>query len=392
MTRRFLDNLSLATLVAPVSEEDFRASYFEQKPLVVRRRDPNYYGDLFSVRDFDEAITRGPDYVKIANATTKKNAQYKADMTPGLEATLADMRDGGTLVLDQLHNREPKLGLLCRVLAEEIGHMFQTNLYLTPPHGKGFAPHWDNHDVFILQVVGSKHWHVEKERRTFPRQKETMGEEGRELRGDLLSFTIEQGDVIYIPRGFVHAAECGSEPSLHITLGLTAFFLEDLLHAAITAAVRRDERLRAALPLGFLRGGPDCLAKSAVAALGGIADGPFLNAVVDQYRNELVAKFRLDTSGQVVNFLRPVPLALGDSVGPRRGIVYRTHAEEDSVRLHFGGRTITFASFFKEPLDFALTRASYAIRDIAGELEDEEKLVFIERLMQEGLVIRNADR
>jgi hypothetical protein len=62
------------------------------------------------------------------------------------------------------------------------------------------------------------------------------------------------------------------------------------------------------------------------------------------------------------------------------------------VRLHFGGRTITFASFFKEPLDFALTRASYTIRDIAGELEDEEKLVFIERLMQEGLVIRNADR
>ena len=122
------------------------------------------------MQDFDEAITSAPSYVKLANAATKKNTAYKSETAPGLEAVLADMRDGGTLVLDQLHHREPKLGLLCRLLGPELGHRFQTNLYLTPPHGKGFTPHWDNHDVFILQVLGSKHWNVEKERRAFSRQ------------------------------------------------------------------------------------------------------------------------------------------------------------------------------------------------------------------------------
>jgi hypothetical protein len=39
-------------------------------------------------------------------------------------------------------------------------------------------------------------------------------------------------------------------------------------------------------------------------------------------------------------------------------------------------------------LEFALATSAYAIRDIAGDLENEEKIVFIERLMQEGLVVR----
>jgi bifunctional lysine-specific demethylase and histidyl-hydroxylase MINA len=388
MTCRFLENLTLRSLVAPVAEEEFRARYWEQRPLIVHREDPDYYGDLFTLRDFDEAITRSPSYVKMANAATKKNASYKGAMVQGLESVLADMRDGGTLVLDQLHHQEPKLGLLCRALGPELGHKFQTNLYLTPPHGKGFSPHWDNHDVFILQVLGSKHWQIEKERRTFPAKGDQMGDDERVLRGDLNSFTLEQGDLIYIPRGFVHAAECGSKPSLHITFGVTANFLEDLLYATIKAAVQRDQRLRAALPLGFMHGGREGLVNRVMGVLRDLADETFLATVVDQYRDELVGTYPLDISGQVVDFFQPTPLTLGDVVGPRRGMVYQLHVGDDSVRLNFGARSIVFPGFFREALDFALNTPAYAIREIAGEVEDEERIVFIERLMQEGLVVR----
>ena len=165
---------------------------------------------------------------------------------------------------------------------------------------------------------------------------------GRELRGDLYSFTLNQGDLIYIPRGFVHAAECGAEPSLHITLGVTAAFLEDLLHAIIKAAVQRDDRLRVALPLGFMHGEGRELVNGAMAVLRETADEAFLSGVVDQFRDEMVKSFPLDVSGQVVDFFQPAPLTLGDVVGPRRGIVYRMHAGDDSVRLNFGARSIVF--------------------------------------------------
>ena len=388
VTSRFLENLTLASLIAPVTEEEFHAHYWEQQPLVIHREDPGYYGDLFTLREFDEAITRDPTYVKIAHAPTMKVASYKTDMVKGLEAVLADMRNGCTLVLDQLHKKHPKLGLLCRTLGPEFGHPFQANVYLTPPHGKGFTPHWDNHDVFILQVVGSKNWQIEKERRILPAKDETMGLEGRELRGELFSFTLNQGDLIYIPRGFVHAAECGAEPSLHITLGLTAIFFEDLLYATIKAAILRDDRLRAAMPVGFMQGEQEDVVKRVMTVLQDAADATFLNTVMDEFRDKMVKWFPIDVSGQVLNFMQPIPLTGEDIVGPRRGIVYQMHVGDDSVRLNFGSQSITFPGFLRPSLDFALKTPAYAVRDVAGELEDDEKIVFIERLVLEGLVVR----
>jgi len=384
----FLQKLSLSSLVAPVADEEFRSRYWERQPLIVHRKDPEYYGDLFTLRDFDEAIIRSSDYVKLANAATKKNVSYKNQATEGLEGVLSDMRAGGTLVLDQLHHREPKLSLLCRVLAAELGHRFQVNLYLTPSRGKGFTPHWDNHDVFILQTVGSKSWNIEKQRRVFPGKTDSMGDDGRELRGDLHSFVLEQGDLIYIPRGFVHAAECESEPSLHITLGVTGVFWDDLLYAAVKSAILQDERLRHTLPLGFLQAPNDAIIKRLRGAFRELADEAFLRGVVSQYKDELVRTYPLDVSDQFVDFFRPRPLTIDDVVGARRAIVYQMHDGDDSVRLNYGARAIVFPSFFREALEYALNHSAYVIRELPGELEDEERVAFAERLLEEGLVVR----
>jgi ribosomal protein L16 Arg81 hydroxylase len=173
MTCRFLENLTLRSLIAPVAEEEFRARYWTQKPLVVHRKDPDYYGDLFTLQDFDEAIA-GADHVQTSNTANRKNETYKGATVPGSEAVLADMREGGTLVLIQYHRQEPKLRQLCRLLGAEFGHKFHANMYLTPPHGKGFTPHFDFSEMFILQVFGSKRWKIEKQRRSF-RTKERKG-------------------------------------------------------------------------------------------------------------------------------------------------------------------------------------------------------------------------
>src|SRR5262249_36490553 len=155
---------------------------------------------LLTLRDFDYGVANGASYVKTAEAKAKKAARAQTNSTSGIESVLADMRGGSTLVLDRLHEREPKLARLCRGLEAEAGDRFPTNCYLTPPNGAGFTPHWDNHDVFILQVVGSKHWKVEKERRRLPGLSETMTEEeGRVVRPGADSFTLNQGDLIYIP-------------------------------------------------------------------------------------------------------------------------------------------------------------------------------------------------
>jgi hypothetical protein len=119
-----------------------------------------------------------------------------------------------------------------------------------------------------------------------------------------------------------------------------------------------------------------------------LADETFLKGVMEQFKDELVKTFPLDVSGQVEGFFRPTPLALDDRVGFRRGVVHRSRHNDESVQLNYGGRSIVFPSFFRDALDFALNTPAFAIRDIPGELEDEERVVFIERLMIEGLVVR----
>ena len=384
----FYEKASLQKMVAPVTEEEFRARYWERKPLVVHRENPNYYGDLFTLQAFDHSVRWASGYVKTAEATAEKVTKHSGTEPAALERVLTDMRDGHTLILDGVQNYNTKLGQMCRMLGQETGCGYQTNVYLTPPNGKGFTPHWDEHDVFVMQVLGRKHWKVEKNRRVLPKRLEGMEAEGRELRGEVDEFTLEQGDMIYIPRGFVHAAECGSESSLHVTLGIYPRSWADLLRATIIATVERDDNLRLGLPFGYHKGDRAGVINRLGQELRKAAAPEFLGQVLDQFVDELVQKAPLDISGQIVSFFEPKALTLDDKVGVRAGLYYTLRPHEDTVTLKVGTRAITFPGFFGQALGFALETPSFAVRDLPGDLEDEEKLVFIERLMQEAVVVR----
>ena len=386
----FLENFSLTKLIDPISKAEFCERYWEQLPLLISRHNPQFYQDLFSLDDFDREVAGGAAYVKIAEASKKFSVRREGKTTPGLEAVLADMRDGSTLVMDALNEREAKLRFLCRILQQELSYRCQTNLYLTPPKGQGFTPHWDNHDVFILQVHGSKHWKIEKQRRTLPASYENMSnaDEERVIALGADAFTLQQGDLIYIPRGYVHAAECGDEASLHITLGFHPASWSGLLEATIRALSTHDRNLHRALPMGFLQGKRSELVSGLLAALQRLANEKYLSLVVEQFCDEVPATFTLDVRGQIAEFMRPLPLRPWDKIGPRPGAVYTMHAEGENVRINYGGRKILFPDFLANPLEFTLNTPEYAIRDISGDLEDSEKIVFIERLLQEGLVVR----
>jgi ribosomal protein L16 Arg81 hydroxylase len=385
---RFLESFNFASLIAPTTPSDFRRSYWERKPLIIQRENPEYYGDLFSVQDFDDAVMRSPSAFKMVDASSKGTTINSATVA-GFETLVADMRCGGSVILEQLHRRDPKLGLFCRLLGQELGHTFETNLFLTPPFGRSSVPHWDNTDTFILQLRGSKQWQIERARRTFPIRPERMrSDEPREFTGAYDTFNIKQGDFLYIPRGFMHVAQCKAEGSLHISMGLVPVVLEDLLQAIVRAAVRGDERLRVALPLGFMQGGDEEIVDRVMAIFRGVADRSFVNAVLDAYRDELVQASPLDISGQISELVGPSPLTLNDIVGPRRGTVWRMHKVGEDIHVKVGSRDIAFPGYLQEALEFALHQPSFTVRELPAGLQDEEKIPFAERLLQEGLLIR----
>jgi hypothetical protein len=50
---------------------------------------------------------------------------------------------------------------LCLDLTKSIPHVY-ANSYLTPPSSQVVAPHADDRDVFVIQLIGKKHWKVYK--------------------------------------------------------------------------------------------------------------------------------------------------------------------------------------------------------------------------------------
>ena len=167
-------------------------------------------------------------------------------------------RAGDTVVLQGLHHTDPHLARLANNLALDLDHPVQVNAYLSPSNARGLDLHFDYHDVFVVQLGGSKRWRV-----WTPLARTTDPVKGRhsikaprfeELGDPLLDITMCAGDCLYLPRGYPHAAETVDQHSDHLTIGLVAVTWQRVLRKAIDAEVAAG-RLTGALPVGLLEPG-----------------------------------------------------------------------------------------------------------------------------------------
>jgi hypothetical protein len=146
------------------------------------------------------------------------------------------------------------IGTLARSLEVELNFPTQVNTYITPPRSTGLVPHYDDHDVLILQIQGSKTWHLYVGADMAPRdiQRDKDKAVVLERLPAPTDVHLEAGDVLYVPRGRVHAAETHSEPSIHLTVGIHAPTVLMLAIGALYSQSFRDDRLNARLPARHL--------------------------------------------------------------------------------------------------------------------------------------------
>lgn len=156
------------------------------------------------------------------------------------------LRDGATLVLDAVEELHAPLTVLAESLELLFRERVQINLYVGWRTSRGFDLHWDDHDVFILQVAGRKRWRVYGETRPCPITNDI--EPAPKPTGDALwEDTLEDGDLLYIPRGWWHVAFPLDEPTLHLTVGVHKRTGLDLLRW-LSDELRTSETFRRDLP------------------------------------------------------------------------------------------------------------------------------------------------
>ena len=156
------------------------------------------------------------------------------------------LSEGATLVLDAVDELSEPLRELAEGLELFFHEHIQINAYAGWRTSQGFDLHWDDHDVFILQVTGRKHWKVYGMTRPYPLAQDSE-QAPKPAHEPLWEQTLEEGDLLYIPRGWWHVARPLDEPTLHLTVGVHNRTGIDLLRW-VSDRMRASEIFRADLP------------------------------------------------------------------------------------------------------------------------------------------------
>jgi hypothetical protein len=309
------------------------------------------------------------------------------------DQVLRQLDDGATLVLQALHRTWPPLVDFGATLAAELGHPVQINAYITPPQNQGFAPHYDVHDVFVLQVVGRKHWTVHAPVVTDPLvgqnwEKYRDAVAARANEDALFDVVLEPGDTLYLPRGTIHSASALGSTTVHLTVGVHPVTRHHLL-THLLELVADDPALRTSLPAGVDLADPAVLAPHLAATV---------DALIARVRSATASAAADDVARLLQRQTRPAPigplaqLAAADNVHAKTPLRLRSalriqvRRADDGVTLSLLDRTVTLPGVVEAAVKTVLSGATFAPFELAG-LDDEEQLVIARRLLREGIVV-----
>ncbi len=361
---------SLGFLMAPVGRADFLERFYETAPLLNARGEPERFAELLTLDMLDEFIASADLREGMIELTNKNNPLTRDDYVfeDGRVSQTAVAREylkGATIILPHLHDSLFQLGEFCRSLEELFSCHVQTNIYLTPSGNQGFPPHYDNHDVFVMQISGRKAWRLYGTPVTTPYRGERFRVDTHIPSDVTQEFTLAPGDCVYIPRGLMHDAEnVGDEPSLHITVGLITKTWADLLLEAVSELALEEPAFRRSLPAGFAtrefdreeaRRHFDTLAKL-------IADKASMDSAFDLMADNFIRGRRPNIAGVIAQH-PPVPQP-GDRFCRRRFVPWNAADDEGAIAIIGPGGDLRFAEADGDALDVALSGNPFGEADL----------------------------
>jgi JmjC domain len=277
----------------------------------------------------------------------------------------------------------------------------QVNAYVTPASSTGFSAHYDVHDVFVLQIAGTKRWHVHAPvhhdpLRTQPWNDRAAAVRARATEEPLLDEVLHPGDALYLPRGYLHSATAQGEVSAHLTVGVHVVTRHALLETLL-AGLADDPELRGSLPLGIDVSDPAALAPHLEVVARRAAEH-FADRSHDGARATRAAR-RLRGrvwTGNRPESLRPLRQAAAvHALGPdsvlrlRYGLRHRVvppAAGGAPLRLDLPDRTLELPAAAATPLAVLLAGPPVRLGDVTED-EPGDAVVVARRLLTEGVLV-----
>jgi lysine-specific demethylase/histidyl-hydroxylase NO66 len=221
------------------------------------------YGEDIDVTLYENGVRHTLNPTPEPRSSNGGGEENGSEEAPGIVAEHQDLwnhfSNGCSLRMLCPQKFDDNIWKLLSGLEDEFNCMVGCNVYLTPAGSQGFAPHYDDIEAFVLQLEGKKHWRIysPREDEILPRYSSANFSQD-EIGKPLIEVTLEPGDLLYFPRGFIHqAVTVGDKASLHLTVSTAqlnsyADLLETCVPQAVASVVEKTIAIRKSLPPDYL--------------------------------------------------------------------------------------------------------------------------------------------
>jgi Cupin superfamily protein len=387
--------LSLSWLLEPLSVETFLDDIWAKNHHHITRDCPDYFDALLPgpsvVAELLVAFRHEPSAVRMSRGKDKKGPDnYRlGDGSLDLDGIRDDVAAGYTIVLDGVEQYLRPVGTLARSIEVALNFPVQVNAYVTPPQSSGLIPHYDDHDVLILQIQGSKTWHLYVGADLPPREIQRDKDKAVDLASlpAPTDLRLDAGDVLYVPRGRVHAAEANAEPSIHLTVGIHAPTVLMLAIGALYSQSFRDDRLNARLPVRHL---DDAELGTTVGALvreavGAVHDSSAISDGLGLLADVLVRRGSCPPVGQIAS---AKTIDEQTRVAKYQPLYSRVTVGDNGVTLEFASLSISAGFDHDAALRFVSSSTEpFRVGDLPG-LDARQRTDLVRTLIVSGFLIR----
>lgn len=386
---------NLEWLLNPLSIEEFIANWWQKEPGLVATNRPEYYRDLFGLAQMETLLEYGqPKPPSIRITSSKENGDTSVPMLPNGRLNMDEVRreyaNGNTIIVNSVEDFSPNVARMVQAMQQYMSYRVQANAYLTPASNQGFKPHYDTHDVLVVQVEGEKVWRIYDEESRCPLHKMSNGDPIKANGVSSSTFIkLTPGDLLYVPRGWIHEAETMSCASLHLTFGIHSPTGRDLVIAVVDRLSHIYPDFREALPIGFLRKPIDEL------SLTGIYDGLLslvhtngsVKDAVESIEDNLIRLGRSAGDGKMFSSLNSLDDVTLDSKMERRtNLQSRVIPVGDEIGIQFSHVLVLAPNSYREGMEFVEASVGpFLVRDIPG-LDEEHRINLVVNLTRDGFL------
>jgi lysine-specific demethylase/histidyl-hydroxylase NO66 len=396
---------ALARCIACTTDE-FATGHWGRAPLLTRAAElRGDFADLFSPAAADDLVARRGLRTPFLRMAKDGSVLPEKRFTRGGGAgaaiadqaaddkVLAAMADGATLVLQALHRTWPPLVEFGSDLAGELGHPVQINAYITPPENQGFAPHYDVHDVFVLQVSGRKRWTihapvVEAPLDNQPWESVRGQVAGRAAEAPLIDTVLEPGDALYLPRGTIHSALAQGDTSIHLTVGVHPVTRYQLVRHLLELA-QDDAALRTSLPMGADLADPAVLSDQLAATVAALHERLDAVAPADVARRvgvNLMQRTRPEPLAPLAQLAAAAAVDAGTPLRRRAHLRARLEVGAGEVRLVLLDRTVRLPAAAADAAKALLAGGPLTPAELPG-LAVDQQIKVARQLLREGVLV-----